>query len=139
MENNNQVEVYQMDRKENITILLDLVVGFFGIRFAKKLFCVLLLLFDVDKKEIIEKLDISRISVKKYDEFLQSGNLRQLFADNTYRRKSEMEDYRSEIMAALDETPARTLREAREAAVIIERVSGLKRSLPQVMKFLKNG
>jgi transposase len=123
-----------MDRKENITILLDLVVGFFGIRFTKKLFCVLLLLFDVDKKEIIEKLGISRLSVKKYDEFLQSGNLRQLFADNTYRRKSEMEDYRSEIMAALDETPARTLR---EAAVIIERVSGLKRSLPQVMNFLK--
>jgi hypothetical protein len=37
-------------------------------------------------------------------------------------------------MAELDKRPARTLR---EAAAVIEKISGLKRSLPQVMKFLK--
>jgi transposase len=126
-----------MDDKGKIKILLELVEGTFGIRFAKKVFCVLLLIFGVDKKEIIEKLGISRFSVKKYDEFLQSGNIRQLFADNTYRRKSEMEDYRSEIMAELDKTPART---PREAAVIIERVSGLKRKFAASDEvFKKNG
>jgi hypothetical protein len=35
-------------------------------------------------------------------------------------------------MAERDKKPARTLR---EAAAVIEEVSGLKRSLPQVMKF----
>jgi hypothetical protein len=37
-----------------------------------------------------------------------------------------MEDFREEIMAGLDKKPART---QREAAVVIEKVSGLKRSL----------
>jgi transposase len=121
-------------RDNNVGILLDFAAGKLGIRFTKTLLCVLLLVFGVEKKTIIEKLGISRFSVKKYDEAIQGGNIRQLFCDNVYRRKSEMEDYRDEIMAELDKTPARTLR---EAAVIIERVSGLKRSLPQVMKFIK--
>jgi transposase len=125
----------KMDRRDNnVEILLEFAAGKLGIRFAKTLLCVLLLVFGVEKKRIIEKPGISRFSVKKYEEAIQSGNIRQLFCDNVYRRKSEMEDYREEIMAELDKTPTRTLR---EAAVVIEKVSGLKRSLPQVMKFLK--
>jgi hypothetical protein len=105
-----------------------------GIILAKRLFCVLLLLFEIDRKVIIEKLGVSRLTVKKYSALIGSGNIQDIFADTIYRRRSEMEDFREEIMAELDKKPARTLR---EAAAIIEKVCGLKRSLPQVMKFLK--
>jgi hypothetical protein len=105
-----------------------------GILLAKRLFCVLLLLLEIDKKIIIEKLGVSRLTVKKYGTLIESGNVQAIFADTVYRRKSEMEDFREDIMAELDKKPARTLR---EAAAVIEEVCGLKRSLPQVMKFLK--
>ena len=47
-----------------------------------------------------------------------------------------MEYFQEEITAELDKRPARTLR---EAAWVIEEVCGPKRSLPQAMKFKKNG
>jgi hypothetical protein len=120
-----------MDKiKEFMTIAEEKI----GIILAKRLFCVLLLLFEIDRKIIVEKLGVSRLTVKKYGTLIESGNIRDIFADTVYRRRSEMEDFREEIMAELDKKPARTLR---EAAVVIEKVSGLKRSLPQVMKFLK--
>jgi hypothetical protein len=105
-----------------------------GIILVKRLFCVLLLLFEVDRKIIVEKLGVSRLTVKKYSALIESGNMQDIFADTVYRRRSEMEDFREEIMAELDRKPVRTLR---EAAAVIQEVSGLKRSLPQVMKFLK--
>jgi hypothetical protein len=105
-----------------------------GIILAKRLFCVLLLLFEIDRKIIVEKPGVSRLTVKKYGALTGSGNVQDIFADTVYRRKSGMEDFREEILAELDKKPARTLR---EAAAVIEEVCGLKRSLPQVMKFLK--
>ena len=105
-----------------------------GILLSKRLFCVLLLLFEIDRKIIVEKLGVSRATVKKYGALIGSGTMQDIFADTVYRRRSEMEDFREPIMAELDKKPARTLR---EAAAVIEEVSGLKRSLPQVMKFLK--
>jgi hypothetical protein len=120
-----------MDRiKEFMTIAEEKI----GIILAKRLFCVLLLLFEIDRKVIVEKLGVSRLTVKKYSTLIESGNIQDIFADPVYRRRSDMEDFREEIMAELDKKPARTLR---EAAAVIEEVSGLKRSLPQVMKFLK--
>jgi hypothetical protein len=98
-----------------------------GILLAKRLFCVLPPLFEIDRKIIVEKLGVSWATVKKYGALIGSGNIQDIFADTVYRRKSGMEDFREQIMAELDKKPARALRE----------VSGLKRSLPQVMKFLK--
>jgi hypothetical protein len=57
-----------------------------------------------------------------------------ILADTVYRRKSGTEDYREEVIAALYRKPART---PGEAGAVIEGVSGLKRSPPRVMKFLK--
>jgi transposase len=91
-------------------------------------------LFEIDRKIIVEKLGVSRLTLKKYSALLESGNIQDIFADTVYHRRSDMEDFREEIMAELDKKPARTLR---EAAAVIEEVCGLKRSLPQVMKFLK--
>jgi hypothetical protein len=120
-----------MDKIKEFMIIAEKKIG---IILAKRLFCVLLLLFEIDRKIIIEKLGVSRLTVKKYSALIESGNIQDIFADTVYRRRSEMEDFREEIMVELDKKPARTLR---EAATVIEEVSGLKRSLPQVMKFLK--
>jgi hypothetical protein len=103
-----------------------------GIILAKRLFCVVLLLFEIDKNIIVEKLGVSLLTVKKYRALIGSGNVRDIFADTVYRRRSDREDFREAIMAELDKKPARTLR---EAAAVIEEVSGLKRSLPQGKKF----
>jgi hypothetical protein len=118
-----------MDKiKEYMTIAEEKI----GIILAKRLFCVLLLLFEIDRKNIDEKLGVSRLIVKKYGALIESGNVQAIFADTVYRRRSEMEGFREEILAELDKKPARTLR---EVAAVIEGVCGLKRSLPQVMKF----
>jgi hypothetical protein len=74
--------------------------------------------------------------VKKYGVLIESGNIQIIFADTVYRRRSEMKDFREQIMAELDKKPERMLR---EAAAVIEEVFGLRRSLPQVMKLKKNG
>jgi hypothetical protein len=97
-----------------------------GIILAKRLFCVLLLLFEIDRKVIVQKLGVSWATVKKYSVLIGSGNIQDIFADTVYHRRSAMEDFREEIMAELDKKPARTLR---EAAAVIEGVCGLKRSL----------
>jgi transposase len=88
----------------------------------------------VDEKKIRAKLNVSYNTIQKYSQLIESGNLAELFEDKNYKPKSKMEAYRDEIMAELDKNPARTLR---EAANIIEKVTGLKRSLPQVQNFLK--
>ncbi|MHB9294235.1 hypothetical protein Holit_03360 [Hollandina sp. SP2] len=118
-----------MDKIKEFTTIAEEKIG---ILLAKRLFCVLLLLFEVDRTIIVEKLGVSRTTVKRYGALIESGNIQEIVADTVSRRRSEMEDFREQIMAELDKKPARTLR---EAAAVIEEVSGLKRSLPQVMKF----
>jgi hypothetical protein len=79
-----------------------------GIILTKRLFCILLLLFEIDRKVIVEKLGVSLTTVKKFGALIGSGNMRDIFADTVYRRRSEMEDFREQIMAELDKKPART-------------------------------
>jgi transposase len=119
---------------KNLQIVIEALQVIIGIRLIRQVLCVILLIFDVDEKKIMSELNVSYNTLKKYSSLLNTGKLAELFKDNTYRRKSEMEDYREEIMAELDKKPVRTLR---EAAVIIENATGLKRSLPQVRNFLK--
>jgi hypothetical protein len=47
-----------------------------GILLAKRLFCVLLLLFEVDRTIIVQNLGGSRTTVKKYGALLESRNIR---------------------------------------------------------------
>jgi transposase len=118
----------------NVLKLIGIAEKRLGIRFVKQLSSVLLILFGIEKKQIIEGLDVSRFSLKKYNELIESGDIEEIFEDNVYRQKSGMEDHKSEILAELERTPPQTVR---EAAVIIERVCGIKRSIPQVWGFLK--
>lgn len=118
----------------NVVKLLDIAEEKTGVRFVKQIFSVLLLLFGVERKQIFEQLGVAQSTLGKYKKLIDNGNIEEIFNDNVYRQKSELEDYKDEILKALDETPAQTLR---EAAVIIEKVSGLKRSIPQIWCFLK--
>ncbi|GHU13626.1 hypothetical protein FACS1894161_3780 [Spirochaetia bacterium] len=118
----------------NVVKLFEIAEKKLGKRFVKQLFTVLLILFNVEKQNIIEGLDVSRFSIKKFNELIESGDIEEIFKDNIYRQKSELDNYKDEILEALEKTPPQTLR---EAAIIIERVSGLKRSIPQVWNFLK--
>jgi transposase len=120
--------------ENGLTFIQDLLVKSFGIIGAKRIICVLLLLFGVDKKQIKERLGVSPITVDKYARLINEGKTQQIFADNHYRPRSEMEDYKEEIKAELDKNPPKSLR---EAAAAIERVSGLKRGIVQVSNFLK--
>lgn len=119
---------------KNIQIIVNMLQERIGIRLIKQIFCVILLIFEVDEKKIISKLGVSYNTVKKYSDMIKAGTLAELFVDNTHKNKSELEKYTEVLLTELDKNPTRTLR---ETAVIIEKVTGLKRSLPQVSKFLK--
>jgi hypothetical protein len=111
----------------NVLKLADIAEKRLGIRFTKQILAVVLILFGVEKKRIIEGLGVSRFSIKRYGELIAGGNIEAIFEDRVYRQKSEMEDYKTGILAELEKAPPRTLR---EAAAAIERASGLKRSIP---------
>jgi len=124
-----------MDKElNNIEIIINLMSAFMGVRLIKQILCTILLIFGVEEKRIIAELKVSPNTVSKYANLLNNGRLSELFEDNLYRPKSKLEDYRDEIMTELDKNPAHTLR---EAAVVIEKITGLKRSIPQVRNFLK--
>jgi hypothetical protein len=55
-----KIKEYMTIAEEKIRILL-----------VKRLFCVLLLVFEIDKKIIVEKLWVSLTTVKKYGELLE--------------------------------------------------------------------
>lgn len=117
-----------------ITKLFEILENRIGKRLLKQLCCVLLLIFEIDKDIIIDKLGVSRITIKKYSNLIQKDNIEEIFCDNVYRRKSELEDYTDIILSTLDKNPPKTLR---EAAVIIEKLTGLKRSTNQISNYLK--
>jgi transposase len=119
---------------KNIEIIIGVMSVFMGTRIIKQVLCVILLIFGVEEKKIMSGLKVSPNTVKKYADLINSGRLSELFEDNLYRPKSKLEDFRAEIMSELDKHPAHTLR---EAAVVIEKLTGLKRSIPQVRNFLK--
>jgi uncharacterized protein YerC len=120
--------------ESGLAFMQDMLVKLAGIAGAKRIIYVLLLLFGVEKKRIQSVTGASAVTLNKYERLIQAGKTQDIFADNIYRRKSEMEDYTAEITAELDKNPAKSLR---EAAVTIERVTGLKRGIVQVRNFLK--
>jgi len=119
---------------KNMQIIINIMKRLLGVKLMKQIICVILLIFEVEEKKIMERLHVSYNTVKKYSVLLKEDRLQDLFEDKQYRPQSEMENYRAEIIEALEKNPARTLR---EAAIIIEQVTGIKRSLPQVRNFLK--
>jgi transposase len=122
------------NQEKTLSIVIKVMEEKLGIRLVKQVFTILLMLFGIDKKIITKSLGVSKVTMRKYDEMIQTGTVSELFKDNVYKQRSELENYREQIMAELDKNPATTLR---EAAVIIEKLTGIKRSIPRVRNFLK--
>ena len=106
----------------------------FCITLVKRIICVILLAFEVDKKIISEKLGLSERSIKKYNVMLENGLINELLSIKGNTRKSELEAYREEIFAELEAGEYKTLRQIK---AMIERKTGLSRSRYRIGVFLK--
>ena len=116
--------------------IMNLLEESVGARKAKQIIYVLLLLFNVERKTIIDVFGASQTTLCKYSTAIKAGTPETIFEQNYNRPVSELEKYRDEIYKAFEENPPAT---EREAAVMIKKITGLKRSLPQIGKFLKKG
>ena len=119
---------------------VNFVVGFLerklGKRVAKQILYMILLVFGVERRKIKEVLGASDGTLVKYSTALKDENLERIFSQNYNRPQSELEVYRKQIEEAFEAKPPAT---RREAALVIERITGMKRGLTQVGKFLKKG
>jgi hypothetical protein len=81
-----------MNTSDTINMLLNLAAKHLGIRFANQLFCVLLLLFSIEKKVIIKKLGVSRLSLKNMTNYcsmvLSTSSLLIMATDVPAKRKT---------------------------------------------------
>jgi len=107
-----------------------------GKRVGKQILVVILLVFGVKKKVIKEMLRTSDVTLSKYSKALKNEELQSIFEQNYNQPQSELEKYREEIERELENNPQAT---RRGAAIKIEEITGIKRSLPRIGKFLKKG
>ena len=116
------------------------VVGFLeeklGKRVAKQILYIILMVFGIERKRIKAVLGASDVTLVKYGAALKDEDLERIFSQNYNRPQSELEAYRTQIEEAFEIKPPAT---RREAALVIERITGIKRGLTQVGKFLKKG
>jgi len=116
------------------------VIGFLtqrlGKRAGKQILVIILLVFGVPKKRIKELLGASDVTLSKYSKALKNEDLQSVFEQNYNQPQSELERYREKIERELESNPQAT---RRRAAVKIEEITGIKRSLPRIGKFLKKG
>ncbi len=108
----------------------------FGKRAAKQILYIILMVFGVERKKIKAILGASDVTLVKYGSALKSESLAQIFVQDYNRPQSKLEEYRTQIEEAFEVKPPAT---RREAALVIEKITGIKRSLTQVGKFLKKG
>jgi transposase len=116
------------------------VIGFLerhlGRRVARQILYVILLVFDVERKKIRELLGASDVTLCKYAAALKDESLESIFEQNYNRPQSDLEAYREQIEQKFEKEPPAT---RREAALAIEKLTGVQRGLTQVGKFLKKG
>ena len=106
----------------------------FCITLVKRIICVILIAFEIDRKIIAEKCKISLKSVKKYEKMLREGKESEIIAIKGSSKKSELEDYKEGIFAELEAGEYKTLRQIK--AMILEK-TGLSRSRNSINIFLK--
>jgi Sec-independent protein translocase protein TatA len=107
-----------------------------GKRVAKQILYVILMVFGVERKRIKEMLGASDVTLSKYKTALKNENLKSIFLQNYNRLQSVLETFRVQIEQEFEDKPPAT---RREAAVTIEKITGMKRGLTQIGKFLKKG
>jgi transposase len=101
---------------------------------VKRILCIIGLFMGVDREVIAAKTKLSFKSIRKYEIIFKSDNFTDLIKPIPSNKKSELEDYKDVILAELEAKPYKTLR---EIAVMIERLTGLKRSRVRIREFLK--
>ena len=119
-----------------VRFVVDFLESKLGKRVAKQILYIILLVFSVERKKIREVLGASDVTLCKYNAALRHERLSSIFEQNYNRPQSELEIYREQIEQVFEDTPPAT---RREASILIEKSTGLKRSLPQIGKFLKKG
>jgi hypothetical protein len=107
-----------------------------GKRVAKQILYIILLVFRVERKTIKEVLGASDVTLCKYNTALKAETLEAIFEQDYNHPQSDLEKYREQIEKKFEEEPPAT---RREAAVAIEKITGMQRGLTQVGKFLKKG
>ena len=114
--------------------VIELVSLFLSMTLVKRLLCVVLLAFEVDRAEISHALGLTLRSVKRYEAMLDSVEYRQLLHMEKRTKASKLDDFKDIIFQELDNGAYRTLR---EIAIMIEEKTGLKRSRNRIQIFLK--
>ena len=69
---------------------------------VKRILCVILLAFEIDRNIIAEKLELSLKSIKKYESMLENGQTNELLSIKSTKRKSELEEHKEKIFAELE-------------------------------------
>lgn len=126
-----------MQNKANETDIIKVIKMLetvFCITIVKRIICVILIAFEVDKDVIAEKLGLSPKSIKKYRDLLNSGQINVLLSIKGNPRKSELEDYKDIIFEELEKG---TYKNLRQISTMIEQLTGLKRSRYRISVFLK--
>jgi len=120
--------------KYALKVIIEMLEEKIGKRLTRQIVCVLLLIIGMKKSEIKTLIGISPTSLYKYDKLIEAEKLSELFADNVYRRVSDLEKHSDVIEADFAKKPPKTRAEAQER---IKRLTGLERALPNIGKFLK--
>ena len=107
-----------------------------GKRVTMQVIYILLLLFDVERKVIREVFGASDVTLCKYHAAIRNGNLTSVFEQSYRQPQSDLEAYREQIELEFEKNPPAT---RREAAIRIEEITGISRSLLRIGKFLKKG
>ena len=89
---------------------------------------------ELQHKEICRLASISEPTLCRYLEDYQAGGLEKLKAINFYQPESELMEHKQTIKDHFEKYPPATIK---QAMAKIEELTGLKRSEPQVGKFLK--
>jgi len=124
------------DVSYGVKYVIDFLERRLGKRVAKQILYIILMVFGVERKKIKEALGASDVTLSKYNTALKNENLERIFEQNYNCPQSVLEEYREQIEQYFEDNPPAT---RREAALAIERITGIKRGLTQVGRFLKKG
>ena len=114
--------------------IIDWLAEKLGIRMAKQVICLILLAFNVPRKEIMAALNVCPNSLVKYGKALESGDLSIILRPALYKPASELDKYADEIEKAIEERKPQSRREIQD---IIKEITGLNRSLNRIGSWLK--
>ena len=106
-----------------------------SLRIREKMLVLWLLHNGVTRKKAAEIVGVGRATVQRYVVAFREGGLDGLRRSNLNRPVSEMVAYRELIRESFENQPARTVAEAAER---IFQLTGLRRGLSQVRKFLRD-